>query len=523
MYFWNLRSLEGAKRTLNSNAGFLLTVDFEAIYVYLGSSKVIAGTGSMEEFATKNSNHLAETLLSEVDKNRQSPKNTFEVAYPVDTSVQITRLFEEYERTKKPIPVSFRKLVPWLKVGNRATHYIHPYPAKLFPQIAHFFLASDLLAAGNATVLDPFSGSGTVALETVLSGRSALYADKNPFARLITKAKTTPLDISILEGLLAKIHKYYKSSRYRTRPDVVNLELWYSEKKINSLIRLRKSIETICPENAMEHMLIVFSATCKKVSNADPRFNVPVRLKERNSNTGEREHVPNKFEDVWEVFEKLFRANLKRQHEFGHLYKKHMNVECVGNDARHLIDPKTNETLENESVELIITSPPYAGAQKYIRSSSLSLGWLDLCKSTELKNLEKETIGREHFPKQISCNLTLTGVKPADRLLRKVYKINPLRACIASFYIREMKASMEEMFRVLKPGGHIVLVIGNNKICGYDFLSSDYLTELLANLGAEILVSLVDSIPSRVLTTKRAKTASVINTETVLVFRKPDN
>ena len=100
MYFWNLRSLEGAKRTLNSNAGFLLTVDFEAIYVYLGSSKVIAGTGSMEEFATKNSNHLAETLLSEVDKNRQSPKNTFEVAYPVDTSVQITRLFEEYERTK---------------------------------------------------------------------------------------------------------------------------------------------------------------------------------------------------------------------------------------------------------------------------------------------------------------------------------------------------------------------------------------------------------------------------------------
>ena len=86
-----------------------------------------------------------------------------------------------------------------------------------------------------------------------------------------------------------------------------------------------------------------------------------------------------------------------------------------------------------------------------------------------------------------------------------------------------MKASMEEMFRVLKPGGHIVLVIGNNKICGYDFLSSDYLTELLANFGAEILVSLVDSIPSRVLTTKRAKTASVINTETVLVFRKPDN
>ena len=38
-------------------------------------------------------------------------------------------------------------------------------------------------------MLDPFCGAGTVLLEALLSGKSAIGADANPIARLI-KAKT---------------------------------------------------------------------------------------------------------------------------------------------------------------------------------------------------------------------------------------------------------------------------------------------------------------------------------------------
>ena len=97
------------------------------------------------------------------------PPRSATQAYPVDTTKKIFKLIEKYEKENRPQEVSFRELVFWLKVGERATHYIHPYPAKLLPQIAHFFLASNILASSDDFVLDPFSGTGTVALEANLS------------------------------------------------------------------------------------------------------------------------------------------------------------------------------------------------------------------------------------------------------------------------------------------------------------------------------------------------------------------
>jgi hypothetical protein len=143
--------------------------------------------------------------------------------YPVDTSNEIAALIERYQRTGRAIPVSFRKLVPWLKVGERATHYLHPYPAKLLPHIAHFFLASKLMCPEGGLVLDPFGGSGTVALESCLSGRMAAYADTNPLARLIAEAKVCiPEDVEF--GLaFAGLASRFRRSRTSHHPAVVNV------------------------------------------------------------------------------------------------------------------------------------------------------------------------------------------------------------------------------------------------------------------------------------------------------------
>jgi tRNA G10 N-methylase Trm11 len=47
-------------------------------------------------------------------------------------------------------------------------------------------------------VLDPFCGSGTVALEASIHGFLPLVADANPLALLLTKVKTTPYCIEKL-------------------------------------------------------------------------------------------------------------------------------------------------------------------------------------------------------------------------------------------------------------------------------------------------------------------------------------
>jgi len=397
-------------------------------------------------------------------------------------------------------------------MGERATHHIHTYPAKLLPQIAHFFLATTTLVGSDETVLDPFGGTGTVALETILSGREALYADANPLARLIAATKTNPVEIPTLEAAFDCVRNGYLTSRARNRPDVVNLERWFDKAVIARLIRLRAAIMPLEDAQIRSLMLITFSAALRKASHADPRFSVPVRRKDHDAT----EHGP----DVWKLFEQQHRANLQRMRNLNRLYQGTNCAKLCGVDARALVDPRTALTLPDASVGLVLTSPPYAGAQKYVRAASLSLGWLGLAGTSQLRPLEDATIGREHFPKAQHDTAIHTGIAAADVLLAEIRAINPARALIAATYLIEMRAALREAVRVLRPGGHFVLVIGDNTVCGRRFATSDYLETMLQNLGLSTRLVLIDDIKSRGLMTRRAATASVITTEQVVVLQK---
>ena len=435
-----------------------------------------------------------------------------ELAYPVDTGQVLTRLMRTYAATQKPIPVSFRDLVPWIKMGERATHHIHTYPAKLLPQIAHFFLATTTLVGAEDTVLDPFGGTGTVALETILSGREALYADANPLARLIAATKTDLVEIPALEAAFDQVKDAYTVSRARARPNVVNLERWFDEPVIARLVRLRAAIMRLGDARIRSVMQVTFSAALRKASLADPRFSVPVRRKAK--------EVSGQAPDVWRLFEQQYRANLQRIRNFDKLYQGANRAKLCGEDARALIDPVGGLPIPDGSVGLVLTSPPYAGAQKYVRAASLSLGWLDIAGVGELRPLEDATIGREHFPKAQHDTVIETGIAAADVLLAEIRAINPARALIAATYLIEMRSALREAVRVLRPGGHFVLVIGDNTVCGRRFATSDYLETILHDLGLTTRLALIDDIKSRGLMTRRAATASVITTEQVIVLSK---
>lgn len=435
-----------------------------------------------------------------------------ELAYPVDTGQVLARLMRTYAATQEPIPVSFRDLVPWIKMGERATHHIHTYPAKLLPQIAHFFLATTTLVGVDETVLDPFGGTGTVALETILSGREALYADANPLARLIAATKTDLIEIPAFEAAFDQVKPAFRASRARVRPDVINLERWFDEPVIARLIRLRAAIMRLEDARIRSMMLVTFSAALRKASLADPKFSVPVRRKAHEAS--------GQAPDVWKLFEQQYRANLQRIRNLDRLYQGANRAKLCGEDARALVDPVGGLPLPDASVGLVLTSPPYAGAQKYVRAASLSLGWLGIAGVGQLRPLEEATIGREHFSKAWHDTVIETGIAAADALLAEIRAINPARALIAATYLIEMRAALREAVRVLRPGGHFVLVIGDNTVCGRRFATSDYLETILRDLGLTTRLALIDNIKSRGLMTRRAATAGVITTEQVIILNK---
>ena len=439
----------------------------------------------------------------------------------------ILNLLKKYKDNKEPVSVNFRNLVPQIINMDRHTHFIHSYPAKLLQQIPYFFLNNTVFSKENDIVVDPFCGTGTVLLEASIANRNAIGIDINPLAALIAKTKTSKVDVFKLKNELENIQtlfKIYSSSKKQYHiPKISNIDHWYSKNNIRKLSKVKDIISQIDDTNIKEFYLVIFSICCKKFSYSDPRISVPVKINKDKFPEGHslREAaIKNlKFIDKNEIFEFFIeqaKKNIARLTEYQNISVINSNEVTVYNsDIKHL----TKKYIKRNTVQLILTSPPYVSAQKYIRASSLSLQWLELNSAT-ISELDKQSIGREHFSKSEYEHLHSLGIKKIDKILSKIYERNKLRAYITYKYLFEMQESFSHYYQVLRHNGYFVMVIGNNTIAGYEFMTHKYLIKIAENIGFSIELILIDDIKSRGLMTKRNKTASIISREYIIVFKK---
>jgi DNA modification methylase len=443
---------------------------------------------------------------------------------------RVSAFMKEYSINKKPVDVSFRNMVNWLNRPDRATHLIHSYPAKLLMHIPYFFLNNSIFSRKGSTILDPFCGSGTVLLEALLAGRSAAGIDINPLARLISEVKIGDYDLPELHSWQEELKHSDRKLQPSQCSSIVDLDFWFLPGVKRQLASLLHSIDEINEIKYKKFFLVCFSNCVKKVSLADPRISVPVKLTEkkypRNHPAGSK--IKGRLKklksiDIGEFFFEIVSSNIQRVEMFNRMKRNGFQASIIGSDARKIKNgnPGDNDKMHQEkSIDLIITSPPYAGAQKYFRASRLNLGWLESAISDDIKSLEKRSIGREDYQTHEYRELVRTGIKNADLLLEEIYKINPLRAHIAATYLVEMKEALIEASRVLKTGGFLILVAANNQVCKKEFKTQEYLTRIIEELGLEVVFKLIDDIRSYGLMTKRNKTASIITREWVLVFQK---
>ena len=156
--------------------------------------------------------------------------------------------------------------------GNYGPHAWHPFPAKFPPQLPNFLIKQ--LSKPGDVVLDPMLGSGTTLVEAVRLGRRAIGCDIDPLARMIARAKLTPIDPSaaLQTGLsvLSAAQNDCWQDGYRLRQDFLLrfdgktadfIDYWFLPQHQIELFSLLLRIEEL-PEGSIRAFLnVVFSST----------------------------------------------------------------------------------------------------------------------------------------------------------------------------------------------------------------------------------------------------------------------
>lgn len=365
------------------------------------------------------------------------------------------------------------------KSSNYASHNFHPFPAKFPPQLPREFITK--LTSINEVVLDPMVGSGTTILEAYLLGRYGVGFDIDPLSLLISQVKVRHFDKYQLTRIGNEIIKHASVSVEERCEDLTNelksrwdfktkefIDYWFAFETQIELLALINEIEKITDDAIKAFFKLAFSSIIITKSGGvsyafDLAHTRPHRAKVAISQQGEMllgHDLEDKFSPRIKLLTKKLRSPIA---EFEKRLKKNFSgllestildeipPSIKYGDARSL-------PLDCESVDLIVTSPPYASnAIDYMRAHKFSLVWLDYV-IDELSQKRKEYLGGE----------SLVGIK-FEELPRKTQEIVTLisrkdkrKSRVLHRYYSEITCVLREMFRVLKTGKAAIVIVGNS-------------------------------------------------------------
>lgn len=330
------------------------------------------------------------------------------------------------------------KAEPWEYLDadtQHLTHNIHRYSGKFIPQIAARVIS--LLTLPGELVLDPYCGSGTTLVEAAILGRRALGVDLSPLAVLISRVKISPVPNSHLLSVrreLAHVLKNFQTNdqlplfsrtsnasvfRAKVRRDSRLKDEWFQKwfraPILEELIAIDHAIGGLKDARCQDIARVAFSNILRKSSNAHsgyPNVMFDKSAPERSS------PVTPFLKSLDRVCEMVAALELS-QARWGDVEVKRGNAVAMA--------------LGDCSVDAVVSHPPYIGSIPYAEYGALSLKWL----------------GAD--PKQLDTELTGGRRQSRDVVER---------------FEEGYGRMIEEVSRVLRPGRHMFLMVGNPVVKG---------------------------------------------------------
>ena len=348
---------------------------------------------------------------------------------------------------------------------------IHPFPARMAPGIAFDVISK---CKKPLRILDPMSGSGTVLAIACAGKHDVIGIDIDPLAVLISKVWITPIDPSVLKNkaneVLARARRSFISlkpcSAYPRNADTETkqfIEFWFDDRTRMQLTSLASTINRIRNEKIRNAMWCAFSRLIiTKKSGATLAMDL----------SHSRPHKVFKRAPVEPFYKFLSAVDHVADNCTHDTQYQPSKTRMYEGDARNI-------PLEDGSIDLVLTSPPYLNAIDYIRCSKFSLVWMGYS-IAHMRSIRSTSIGTE------------SGKRSEDDCVKKIIakmdlqpRLHARDETILMLYIGDMQRVINETARVLSDGGQAVYVIGENTIRGTFIQNSLIIEELARIVGLE--------------------------------------
>ena len=371
---------------------------------------------------------------------------------------------------------------PKRKDPKYATHGLHPYKGKFYPQLAKALINISGIPTG-ARVLDPFCGSGTVLLEGMLNGLATFGSDMNPLAAKIARAKTGIFSIDrtvteqTLQALLDRVRRppgKLRSTRDQFKESIVDeLDAWFPAPVLDKLEWILAQIRLFGEPILVEFGEVVLSSIIRDVSQQDPS---DLRIRRRKK--------PLTDAAVFDLFVDKLAGQLERLRKYWSIAGRQpgpiIAPTIVDGDCREVATFQALG-LPERTVDCVVTSPPYATALPYIDTDRLSLMAVMGIESGSRSNLEECLTGSREIRRSVKQQLEselmasrASAVLPTSVVsaLRKILNANRKgsvgfrrdnMAALLWRYFRDMHANLSLIEKLLRPGGRAFYVVGDSR------------------------------------------------------------
>lgn len=375
----------------------------------------------------------------------------------------------------------------------------------------------------NSLILDPWNGGGTTTLMASIAGIRSVGLDLNPVMKVIATSKQASLkDIEIIKQKIGSIRSNVKVVLSNDDP----LKEWFQDESAASIRKVEKSIlGKLTYKTTKEKIDALTSSQClmhTALFNTIREFLKPF-IPSNPTWIKKPKVIEDKVQFAWSDFRKLYVSNIREMVK---------GIDIVNHDwdepqARIDIGSSTNINLLKESIDLVLTSPPYCTRIDYGVATLPELSVIAVNGKAEIDKIRRSLMGTTTVPKTLD-ELSADLGQECKRFLNKVENHESKASKTYYFknfvqYFESLRLSINEIGDVLKKNGKFVCVVQDSFYKDVHCDLPKIITQLSENNGLSISDTIeFESKQNMANVNQRSKQYRSKNVayETVLVFEK---